>query len=466
MNWQVLGDFLARTLPSIRTTLALSGFVVATAAVLIVRLVSPGNTTAMLTAGSIGISLVVFGQVFHFLRDFPRNQRALVFIATFLIFVVLIISMTIITITLLQQPSLEITVGESDAEDSQKSIMRIAQADPVIVNDFDVPASEFLPAIFDPNSRYKGLIGRATSSGTAVQYIMQERGDVLYIMARMPYREIMHGSGYMTPITLDNFAWPPPVLSFKISNPRSQQLFISSMIVDTSSIVLDTDPIIWVWNVMKNSSSDIEVNICSKCFPLVFYNIAWGRMIDPKLSFSIVRDDDVEGAAAGPFLHEGVPMKERRGGAALYLGDYIDFTMERDLPGDFHEHLNIVGEVEYDTESDGHRVVRFRSVIYFNQFGPGRINPSFRYNVILPLEEKFYPFTVPLSQCVAGRSADNFLIGFLSRKSAQFDLTLTLKSTDGVVLSKRVVLSIVVPNQYGLSGPPDRTTEYSVLGCS
>jgi len=88
-----LGAFLSKTLPSIRGPLQLSGFLVAIAAALIVQTISPGNTRAMLAAGGIGVSLVIFGQLFHFLTSFRLRDRALVFIGAFAIFCLFTLAM-------------------------------------------------------------------------------------------------------------------------------------------------------------------------------------------------------------------------------------------------------------------------------------------------------------------------------------------------------------------------------------
>jgi hypothetical protein len=94
MTWAEMGAALAEVLPKLRTRIQLTGVVVAIAAMLIVQLVTPGNVKAILAAGAIGISFLIFGQLFHFLTAFRPKDRPTVFLGAFAMFIVLVLSMT------------------------------------------------------------------------------------------------------------------------------------------------------------------------------------------------------------------------------------------------------------------------------------------------------------------------------------------------------------------------------------
>jgi hypothetical protein len=106
------------------------------------------------------------------------------------------------------------------------------------------------------------------------------------------------------------------------------------------------------------------------------------------------------------------------------------------------------GKLSYDTQEGAHRSIRFHDVIHFDTTGGGVIDPSYRYNVNLPMNRADYPYWVPeFSDCGAGKSADQFLLSFQSDRSATFDITLKLKATDGTELQKRVIVETLVNNQ-------------------
>jgi hypothetical protein len=134
--------------------------------------------------------------------------------------------------------------------------------------------------------------------------------------------------------------------------------------------------------------------------------------------------------------------------------------------GKYLEYLNIVGRMSFKTQNRDSRAVNFRARIYFSHFGPGRVNPSYKYNVFLPDDQKDFPMQLPLSQCIAGHSADNFLMAFRSRRSTRYDLSINVRSTDDVVLSQRVVLHTMVPRNFGLAHPQETDVFSEKQGCT
>lgn len=74
---------LIEILPRIRTKIQLTGLAVAIVGFLLIRVASPTALSAQLTLGSIGIVLIVFAQVFHFLKDFPAKSRLTLVLALF-----------------------------------------------------------------------------------------------------------------------------------------------------------------------------------------------------------------------------------------------------------------------------------------------------------------------------------------------------------------------------------------------
>ena len=472
MNVSQAGDLLAKVLPAIRTRLQLAGLVVIVAAWMLVQFAQPGNTSAMLAGGAIGVSMIIFGQLFQFLRDFPERSRAAVFLGAFAMFCVLVLALLAATVILLRQPTMDVTLesevgfagGASNGTNVERTetnpqILRIALREPD------------LPKVFAPDQDDGQLRREADEFGTGVRYAMKEKNGVLEIVASMPYLRRMRGEGYIVPLTVDRFRWVPPVLSFKVSNPRLEPLLITKAKLEASSVVNEDEPVLIVHDAKpyrKPGATDERV----RYYPLSFYNVSWGQVHKPVLRFSVVRDVDIEKAARGSFRHT-VEMKSFDGELELDLTDYIDPSIARERTdpnrvlnellarsaavnysgGASLEYLNVIGQLAFETQRGEARLTNFRAKIYFSTFGPGRVNPSYKYNVSLPEDVTGFPITVPLSQCVAGRSADNFLMAFNSPKSARYEMNINVTSTDGVALSKRVVLHTLVSRNYGLARP-------------
>jgi hypothetical protein len=456
MNATQLGEALAKVLPAIRTKLQLAGLAVIVVAWLLVHFAQPGRTDAMLTGGAIGVSMIIFGQLFHFLQDFPDNSRAGVFLGAFGMFCLLVVALLLATVILLRQPSMDVTLeGEAQSDRQRFDIMspaansrplwRIASTEPV------------LPKVFQSDQNDDYLRREAEKYGSGVSYVMTERDGVSEVTASMPYLRKMRGEGFIVPMTVDRFRWVPPVLSFKVSNPRFQPLFITRATIGAVSAANEDEPILIVSDAKPYRKLGSTDN-AALYYPLSFYNVSWGIVKNPVLRFSIVRNADIEDAARGSFRYS-VAMNAFDEQLKLDLTNYIDKNMARESEvlsrptAVNYEYLNVIGQIAFETERGESRLANFRARVYFNSFGPGRVNPSYKYNVYLPDDVRDFPITIPLSQCVARRSADNFLMAFNSRRSTRYDLTIDVRSTDDVVLTKRVVLHTMVSRNYGLATP-------------
>ncbi|MER8810383.1 hypothetical protein [Mesorhizobium australicum] len=91
-----LGKSLAMVLPRLRNKLQIAGLAVMVVGSLLSHFAAPGNTTAMLTGGAIGVSIIIFAQLFHFLNDFSEGSRPVVFLASFAMFCGLVLSLLVI----------------------------------------------------------------------------------------------------------------------------------------------------------------------------------------------------------------------------------------------------------------------------------------------------------------------------------------------------------------------------------
>ena len=81
-------DKILSILPKLKTPLQLTGLLVTIIAALIVKIISPDNVAAMMSAGMIGVGLIIFATMFMVLPLILETQRAIFFVAMFLIYAV------------------------------------------------------------------------------------------------------------------------------------------------------------------------------------------------------------------------------------------------------------------------------------------------------------------------------------------------------------------------------------------
>jgi hypothetical protein len=463
MNMEAIGDALAKVLPALRTKLQLAGLSVIVVTYLLVHFAKPGNSSAMLTGGAMGVSIIVFAQLFHFLRDFPSQSRASIFLGSFGMFCGLVIALLVATVLLLSKPSMDVTLeplnqNESvvgwgrPVQDATREFSRLWRS--AVAEDLSKP---FMSDNVDGDEY---LLPLSEKLGTGVRYQMSEKGGTVEITASMPYMKKMRGEGYIIPLTINAFRWVPPILSFKINNPRSQPILLSQARIDAIKLTHNPEPILIV----------NDVDVYHGHASLEFYNVGWGLLRNPIVKFSLVRYSDMDTAAAGPFQYTAPMDILDEGAIGLDIIGYIDSKTPRErvetrrvegafadiMDGRYLEYAIIVGQLSFQNEQRESRLTNFRATLYFQAMpGPGRINPSYKYNILLPEHQQDFPLSVSISQCVASHSADNFLVAFQSPKSARYDLNVDVLSTDGIVLSKHIVLHTLVGRYYGTAHPQE-----------
>lgn len=84
-------------LPRLRTKIGLVGLIVTVGAFVATRSVAPGSTGAQLSAGAIGVTVIIFGQIFYFLALIPERDRAKFVLAMFALFCALLVTLVVLT---------------------------------------------------------------------------------------------------------------------------------------------------------------------------------------------------------------------------------------------------------------------------------------------------------------------------------------------------------------------------------
>lgn len=84
---------LVGALPSLRNKFAVTGVIVAVAGYVATRAVDASAVQAQICVASLGITFLVFGQVFHAIEFFPPKQRSSLVLSLFIIFALLVLGL-------------------------------------------------------------------------------------------------------------------------------------------------------------------------------------------------------------------------------------------------------------------------------------------------------------------------------------------------------------------------------------
>jgi hypothetical protein len=107
--------------------------------------------------------------------------------------------------------------------------------------------------------------------------------------------------------------------------------------------------------------------------------------------------------------------------------------------------LRLFATFRYMSDESVFNVETFSTSVFTGTEGGGSIGPAATYLVVLPLVSSTIPQILPLSDCVAPRSATKVLFSFTSPQSARFFLKLRLQSTEGIFLEDNVQVDVLVP---------------------
>jgi hypothetical protein len=433
-----LGKMLSHVLPKLRTTLQLSGFVVGLAFGLFVHFAKPGDNTALLCAAGVGISMIVFGQLFHFLRDFQAGDRPTVFLVSFGMFCVLIIALILMTALLLKQPSMTITPYTPSPEEEKKSRSGLY---------LDHPSSfgSILPR----------LIARASASDTTIEvptlpgwnskngdprsakYVFSEVDGVATLRATLPYSEMSRHRMYPNADFNEAVDFGSPWLSFNVYNSSNTTLFLTSLKTTASAVVPIREVILNVTTGDSVDEGQTDAGI------LHINNEGWGRARTPLLDIIYVSNLGTRYSIVGKATSTLADLDDN---ATVNLNGTLP-PFDRWARTQYCEGVIIgLATLKYKDDDGAERFETFR--FHLNHHcrlgGGGNIFPSVFYNVQLPETKSEFPIFTSLADCIAAKSADRLVIRLFAPKSANYKLDFSLSSTSGVELERKVDIDILV----------------------
>lgn len=435
MDFTKFGEALSRVLPKIKTQLQLSGLAIGLVCALAVHFAAPGNNVALLTAGGVGVSFLIFGQLFNVLTQFRAKDRAMVFLVAFLLFCIFTICMVVLTLRLLSAPQL--TVSPYNPEEDPYLASSPA-ASPLHAPS---PVSSASPSPSPVSSASPVVLVNTTLPNSArnVDYRFSDAQGVPRLRGIFKYVEDSRALRYPNADFHNDVSWGSPWLSLGVNNPTDTNLLITSMAIEAVSIKPINDLIIVAG----------EINAETKPVKLRMGNQGWGSAADPTLTISFgVGVGDAQYRLIAPWSQIKLQAFERE-----ISVDLSDVLPDRKLWHHYREGTSlqcdvvaVLGRLTYHDDSGQLKTESFRASAYAGRcVGGGNIGPSAVFNVEFPTDATAYPINVDVSDCVAARSAGRFLLHMTAQRSARFKLRVSLRSTSNVVLEKLIDVEILVP---------------------
>lgn len=449
------GQVLSELLPKIKTKLQLSGLALGLAFALFVHFAKPGDTFALLTAGSVGISLVIFGQLFHFLKDFAEHDRPRVFLLSFTAFCVFTLSLLVVTLLLVRKPSMSIT--KYDPPPDVEAASHAPGPEPQASKPTTLTSAENIrpvtkPAAAPPKVAHAEPLADASSGEELVlperdvprnaDYTFSIVDDVPTLKARLMYLVNSRKALFPDADFHEAVSWGSPWLSFDIANPSSENLFFTSLKTEAVEIRLLNDVILHVPDIESATMEHAELKIV---------NEGWGKAKHPTLDLRFARP--IGGDKYVVVGQKMFDLDSFDAGTDIELGPYLPppskwqhrsgFTASDSCKVDGY--LAALGCLRYTDDEGIERLETFRTGVHRCIGGGGNILPSAYYNVTLPYEKDEYPVVTVVSNCIAPKSADKLVIRLTAKRSSHFRLKFTLTSTSGITLERLADVEILVP---------------------
>jgi hypothetical protein len=453
MDFLKFGNLLSQLLPTLRTKLQLSGLAVTLAFGFLAHYAKPGDNVAMICAGSVGVSLIIFAQLFHFLKDFEPGERAKVFLLSFALFCVFTLALLVLAVTLLRTPPTmaisnpAIPTAIQQAERSMRELQKKSEeaakkmAASLPKRPQFIKSSAAATDVTDDLGKTLEWHEHEGDEDRSAQYSYSEKDGIATLSAVFAYTTQSREGKYPDADFHEAVKWGSPWLSFDITNPTDSNLLFTRMRTEALSISLINELILQVPNLENATDTSATLRLI---------NEGWGKAIRPHLDIKFARPvSDSQNLIIGhkkfdlEDFDEGIEIDLAR--SLPSLSDWMTNDCEPGRNCGSDRYLEVFGTLQYQDDANAERTETFKTLVLSSIGGGGNIFPSAAYNITLPYDAKKYPLDFSISSCIASRSADAFIVRLTTARSAHFKLKFTLVSTSNISLERVAEVDILVP---------------------
>lgn len=265
----------------------------------------------------------------------------------------------------------------------------------------------------------------------SVTYWWSGDDDRVRIAPDFPYRDLLaRGSPVLSGATAINWDWPR--LAVKVVNGSDQPIFLEEVRLTIERSEIDTEPIVMI------NSLDLSLSIA---------NHGWGPMVDPAIRIRIVEGEECTDTTWRDYSLAPLDLS---GGSVRWIGPVQEgtaspgdpgttmrFNVREHLPPEFEDEwqpLCLVGTLDYRTEDDDERSLRFKTRISWP------MATAASTSMVLPLGEYYIFLEAGASDTTISRSIEigvppgefaHFLLRVGTDRSAAFDLEVDLIAAGG-----------------------------------
>lgn len=306
-------------------------------------------------------------------------------------------------------------------------------------------------------------------------YYIQESKDNMYsIIPKLQYWEnIIFNNKPMSPIFFywEPFKWELPNLDIKVLNNSDNTLFITEIIMEISSSILNSSPLIFI----RGHGTDTNAR------HLDLNNDGWGKIknLKIKINCNTIFNEKFDEFSAEEYIGDIEAEKNIDISNMLYnitkinfedfdsafeelkksVKCYSEYEIRREELFDryFGEYKSgkvyVNGLLDFEAnaieENDRHYTLKFSSWIYLYQdFWPALpAPPSYQYDIELPVQGNNYIVKKTISQVLKSGEADRFDLKIHCTKSSNHIMDIYLKDINGnkIEVKKNVHLNICIP---------------------
>ncbi len=253
-----------------------------------------------------------------------------------------------------------------------------------------------------------------------VWYEQTYKRDILHISYHCDYLDKLQNRGFIngTPNTYGRFEWSFPQLSVKLLNNTDRTVFLTEATLEVVSSRIVEEPVLIV--------DDLSLN------GLRFTNEGWGKVIAPKVQFSIIgADAESDMLLFAPQVHT-VLIENFEDEAIIPLQRYVPERL-RSKPI-----VKVSGQIVYGKDND-RKTLKFATRVSFRLYSGRGVPPSYEYQAFFKAGEAPVTRHISIAQEIQPGEVEHFLLCIGTDKTCCNHLNLSFKTIDRKVIQAGVL---------------------------
>ena len=295
-----------------------------------------------------------------------------------------------------------------------------------------MPEGDLIYPSYDFTKAFVGLITEPKFKTLNIAYEYSSDHDDVKIFPTFPYLDTVKKGG--TLVGFRYFRMPfkckLPIIAVKIVNNTDETVFFKEALFKINKSELDKEPL------------PIFYEDFNQVGGLSLVNDGWGKMLNARLSFKLIRPQDDLSVTEYDKLTKTVNLNVVNADTIINILPFIQGT------GMMNErYVCVMGNLSYKTEDAVDRMVHFKSRVGLQPPPKNApVPPTGFYDLFLQAGKQNYTITRSLSQSIKSGDSDQFLFYVGSNMSSNYDITLSLSTLNGIKFpDKKISMQLIIP---------------------